>query len=334
MSAVGPETIDGAATVEAARRAAPCPVCSSPTRICNEHLFDDRYGYPGFFTLCACNHCGHKHVPVQFRPEDLSRLYTDYYPRGDFDVESFAAEVEKSGFRSWLAGDRSSAFRWVPRNVRVLDIGCGIGATLAYHKARGCEAVGVEADENVQAIARRHGLNIRVGIFDADAFPSEAFDYVTLDQVAEHVTDPAMLFRGLAKILKPGGTIVMTTPNANSLGARLFARKWLNWHAPYHLQFYTRKSVAMLARAADLRLVRTTTITASEWQYYQWQHLLAFPEPGERSAFWSATAAKPMNRWLAKIAAIGRRWRLHQVISRILDLVRLGDNRIYVLKKA
>jgi SAM-dependent methyltransferase len=308
-------------------------VCAASTTVRYAQLFDDRYGHPGFFMLRACTRCGHSHVPAQFTPEDLSRLYTTYYPRGNFDIESFAPEIEKSGFKSWLAGDRASAFRWVPREVRVLDIGCGIGATLAYHKNRGCQATGVETDENVQAIARRHGLDIRTGVFDSDSFAPESFDYVTLDQVAEHVTDPRSLFQGVAKVLKKDGTVVMTTPNANGFGAHVFARGWLNWHAPYHLQFYTRRSVAQLARVAGLRLVKTTTITASEWQYYQWRHLLAFPEPGERSSFWTGSAAKPMNRWLTKAVSFGHRWRLHQLVSRFLDVLQLGDNRIYILKK-
>ncbi len=38
----------------------------------------------------------------------------------------------------------------MPRNVRVLDIGCGFGESLGYYEARGCEAYGVEADENTR----------------------------------------------------------------------------------------------------------------------------------------------------------------------------------------
>lgn len=310
-----------------------CPVCQGRTELAFTGLYDDRYGYPDLFDLRRCTSCGHMHIPAKFRTEELGELYTRYYPRGGFDVESFAPEQEKTGFSAWLSGERASAFRRVPKNVRVLDIGCGIGATLAYHRNRGCDAYGIEADENVQAIARRHGLNIRQGIFDGTQFDSEYFDYVTLDQVAEHVTDPHALMRGVARVLRHGGKAVITTPNPNSFGAWLYGRRWLNWHVPYHLQFYTRRSLAMVAEKAGLRLVRAETVTASEWQYYQWRHVVLFPKQGRRSAFWSSGDQEPERRLPRLLIGLGRRFHLQRWISRVLDLLGLGDNHVFILLK-
>jgi SAM-dependent methyltransferase len=316
------------------RSATPCSVCSGQTHVKLPDLYDDRYGFPGLFTLYECDGCGHMHIPTHFQPDDLRRLYTDYYPRGNFDLDSFRPEQERRGFLSWLNGDQASAFRRVPRDVRVLDIGCGIGATLAYHKARGCEAVGMEADENVQPIAQRYGLDIRRGVFDGSQFEAGYFDYVTLDQVAEHVTDPGALMRGIARVLKRGGKAVITTPNSRSLGARLFGRKWLNWHTPYHIQFYNRRSLRLLAQAAGLKLVSVKTSTASEWQFYQWMHVTQFPPCGQRSYFWSPDkVARKENKRLDPLIDTARRYRLHRVISRVLDLIGMGDNYVFVLQK-
>ncbi len=193
--------------------AAACPVCRGQTHTEYRDLYDDRYGYPDTFDVSKCEVCGHLHTQVRFTPEDLMQLYTRYYPRGNFVLDTFKPEDERHGFFAWLGGAKAAAFRWVPRNVRVLDIGCGIGATLAYHRDRGCEAIGIEADENVQPIAQRFGLDICKGVFDGTQFTPASFDYVTLDQVAEHVTDPLAFMQGVARILKPGGTIILTTPN-------------------------------------------------------------------------------------------------------------------------
>jgi 2-polyprenyl-3-methyl-5-hydroxy-6-metoxy-1,4-benzoquinol methylase len=311
-----------------------CPVCGEAAGIVFSDLYDDRYGYPDAFTLYACAACGHLHLPTGFTTDHLGQLYTKYYPRGNFDLNNFQPELEKRGLTAWLHGERGSAFRWVPGNVRVLDIGCGVGATLAYHRNRGCEAIGMEADGNVQAIARRYGLDIRQGIFDGTQFESGYFDYVTLDQVAEHVTDPHALMRGIARVLKPGGTVIVTTPNPKSLSARVFGRKWLNWHTPYHVQFYTRHSLRKVAESAGLKLQSARTTTASIWQYYQWKHVVQFPEQGKRSAFWSAGQVEPKDdprreRWIAR----ARKWWLHVWISRVLDAVGLGDNHVFILRK-
>jgi len=309
-----------------------CPVCQGATEIVFRGLYDDRYGYPDRFDLHRCKTCGHTHLAAHFTPDELGALYTRYYPRGTFDIESFTPEEEKHGFTAWLSGEGASAFRHVPRNVRVLDIGCGLGRTLAYHKNRGCEAFGMEADGNVQAVARRYGLDIRQGIFDGTQFDSESFDYVTLDQVAEHVVNPHALMKGVARVLKRGGKVIITTPNPRSFGAWLYGRRWLNWHPPYHLQFYTRKSLKLTAHEAGLELASASTITASEWQYYQWEHILTFPAPRERSSFWSDGTRKS-SRLGRELAGRARRLSLHRWISRLLDVLGFGDNFVFVLQK-
>lgn len=312
-----------------------CPVCQSATEIFFRGLYDDRYGYPDRFDLHRCKTCSHTHLAAHFTPEELGGLYTRYYPRGTFDIESFTPEEERHGFTAWLCGEGGSAFRHVPRNVRVLDIGCGLGRTLAYHKNRGCEAVGMEADGNVQAVAKRYGLDIRQGIFDGTQFDSETFDYVTLDQVAEHVVDPHALMKGVARVLKRGGRVIITTPNPQSLGAKLYGRRWLNWHTPYHLQFYTRRSLELVARKAGLKLVAAHTRTASEWQYYQWRHALLFPGAGKRSAFWSPDhVAEQEPRSMQILIHWARRLHLQRWISRLLDAAGLGDNFVFVLQKS
>jgi len=152
--------------------------------------------------------------------------------------------------------------------------------------------------------------------------------------VAEHVTDPRALMRGVARVLKPGGSVIITTPNPKSLPARIFGRKWLNWHTPYHIQFYTKRSLRKVVEGAGLELESTRTTTASAWQYYQWEHVVQFPEKGKRSAFWSAgqverKEAPRRQRWIQR----ARKWWLHAWVSRALDALGLGDNHVFILRK-
>jgi SAM-dependent methyltransferase len=308
-----------------------CPACRGSTQVALTGLYDDRYGYPGLFALHACSACGHFHIAAQFTPEAVGELYTNYYPRRNFDVETFQPEQDRGGFLAWLNGDRASAFRWVPRKVRVLDIGCGLGCGIAYHRDRGCEAVGIEADLNVQPVAKRYGLDIHPGVFDGSQFEPGSFDYVTVEQVAEHVADPHALFAGIARILKPGGHAIITTPNPRSLGARIYGRRWLHWHVPYHLQFYTSHSLGLVARESGLTVSTSITLTASDWQYYQWRHAVEFPRPGEKSSFWSFM--QPPRTLLFRLIGLAYRLRLHRWISRALDGLGLGDNHVFVLRK-
>jgi 2-polyprenyl-3-methyl-5-hydroxy-6-metoxy-1,4-benzoquinol methylase len=311
-----------------------CPLCSSQQMNKQFQVYDDRYGYPGSFQLNRCLQCGHIFLEGDFTPELLTNLYTHYYPRSSFDLDRYRPSPELKGFKAWLNGERRSAYCWVPKNVRVLDIGCGFGETLGYHELRGCEVYGVEADENIRRVAEKFGFKVQVGLFDPDKYESNFFDYVTMDQVIEHVTDPLATIRGIAKVLKIGGMAILSTPNAHGWGARLFGRRWINWHAPYHIQHFSSSSMRIAAGQAGLSVEKAKTITSSEWLYYQWIHLLTYPKNGEPSAFWSphGTRSKKI-KILLKVLSYVHRTKIDHIITRFFDAIGIGDNYLYILRK-
>jgi 2-polyprenyl-3-methyl-5-hydroxy-6-metoxy-1,4-benzoquinol methylase len=266
---------------------------------------------------------------------ELIGLYTNFYPRKTFDISQCEPQPEASGLSAWLNGANSSAFRWVPKNVRVLDVGCGFGQSLGYHARRGCDVYGVEADENIRRVADKFGYKVHVGLFDDKLYEPAFFDYVTLDQVIEHVADPLSTLRGVARILKPGGTAVLSTPNASGFGARIFGARWIHWHAPYHLHFFSHKSMRLAAEQAGLVVADCKTITNSEWLHFQWMHLAAYPKQGHPSAFWShgSEPLSPFRKWIFKVLSLVHRTKINHLLTRILDGVDRGDNFIFVLKK-
>ena len=312
-----------------------CAICGGACRPFLDQLYDDRHGYPGRFDLAECAGCGHRQLDAKFTDAELVRLYSDYYPRRVTPAADFAPHRETRGPRAWLDGDASGAFRWVPPRVRVLDIGSGAGRALAYHQARGCEAWGVEADENARAIAERHGLRVRIGTFDPALFEPGSFDYVTLDQVIEHAADPVAFLRGAASLLRPGGHAILTTPNSHGWGARLFGRRWINWHAPYHLHQFSRASLARLAREAGLQISSLRTLTHSSWLLYQWLHLMSFPPPGTPSAFWDpARSPLELPRWRRRLAALVDDLQVNRIATRTADALGAGDNFLCILGRA
>lgn len=310
-----------------------CNICEGKcVELCG--LYDDRYGYPGSFLLFECWACGHKLIKDEFSVELLSELYSKYYPRATFKVEDYKPYEEVSGFRAWLDGVMSSAFRWVPENVRVLDIGCGFGESLGYFKSRGCAAYGVEADENIRRVAERFGYKVHVGLFNPDIYEPDFFDYVTMAQVIEHVTDPVETLKGVARVLKPGGNAILSTPNSNGWGARVFGRRWINWHVPYHLQHFSINSMKIAAGKAGLEIKEYRTITSSEWLLYQWLHLITYPKMGEPSDFWSGKAYQSLKkRLLAKLGIGVHLCKINHLVTRIFDAFSMGDNFVFVLHK-
>src|SRR4051812_25350216 len=223
-----------------------CPICTAPDPSVDRTLYDDRFAHPGTWTLLACSRCGHRWLDLHLGPEAIEALYATYYPR--------SAGVP-------VAPHRASAAAWVPPGIAVLDIGCGTGDALVHHRSRGCTVRGVEADPHAVALARARGLDIDQGAFDPAAYAPESYDVVTLDQVVEHFTDPIAALRGIHMVLRPGGTVVLATPNAASAVARVAGDRWIHWHAPYHLHFFTRASLAHAAERAGLVISDVRTIT-------------------------------------------------------------------------
>ena len=313
-----------------------CPICGFKTPVELYALHDDRYGYPQEVRLSVCTDCGHRFADPPLRADVLQTIYTKYYQRDAIDPAQFKPYHAAGKVRSWLSGDLSSAARWVPAGVRILDIGCGFGGNVAFHANRGCEAHGIDADANVRLVAERFGLSVRVGLFDPGNYQPAYFDYVTMDQVIEHVSDPVATLSDVRKVLKPGGHLVVSTPNANGWGTRFFGRRWLNWHVPYHQQFISAKSLDLLANKTGFVVERVSTISRSAWLIYQVAHLLTCPQPGVASVFWAPKKQKPgpFQFVMLKVVMATRLTLIPQLATRLFDSLGIGDNYLVILRKA
>lgn len=309
-----------------------CPVCSARMEGFVSGLYDDRHAYPGFYNLYRCTTCSHLCLDKKFSSNELCKLYTDYYPRKELRVEDYAPAQKARGLRSWLKGEKRSAFQWVPENVRVLDIGCGFGQTLGYHKNRNCEVYGVEADENIRKVMDKYGFNVHVGLFNPDLYEEGFFDYVTMDQVIEHDQDLMRDLKGIHRILKDGGRLIISTPNAFGWGARLFRKKWINWHIPYHNNFVSRRSILALAEGSGFKVEKVKTITDSMWLYFQLWHIAKYPEQGHPSKLWNQQRSPLDNMVMLPVIALHKTgvWAL---ITRLMDALAVGDNYLIILRK-
>jgi SAM-dependent methyltransferase len=121
--------------------------------------------------------------------------------------------------------------------ARVLEIGCGSGGFSAWLASSGAsDVVGEDLSPvAIDAARTRHhasGLSFAVGDIENLAHATESFDLVVSCETIEHVPQPAMAVRELARVLCPGGTLLLSTPNYLSLTGiyrvyrDLSGRKW------------------------------------------------------------------------------------------------------------
>jgi len=100
-----------------------------------------------------------------------------------------------------------------------LDVGCGAGLLTEPLARLGAKTMGVDATPEVIAVAREHaersGLDIEYRVGDVQEVEGQ-FDLITCMEVIEHVADPAMFVKAVAKRLAANGLLIMSTPNATS----------------------------------------------------------------------------------------------------------------------
>ena len=144
--------------------------------------------------------------------------------------------------------------------ARILEVGFGSADQMARMEALGWDVTGVDPDPISVEAARERGLVAHQGDLAEQHFPDASFDAIYLSHVIEHVYEPVDLLRECRRVLKPGGTVVVVTPNVAGLGQRLLRRDWINLDPPRHLVLFDRRTLRRTAEESGLevRSLRTS----------------------------------------------------------------------------
>jgi ubiquinone/menaquinone biosynthesis C-methylase UbiE len=122
--------------------------------------------------------------------------YASTFTYGRYKIEELI-EGEISGF---------------PKGARALDVGCGTGFNVARLSEHGFDTVGIEPAQGMRAIARVNcpGTEIMDGDIERLPFPDASFDLVIAVEVLRYLAGPARAMSEVARVLRPGGTAIVT----------------------------------------------------------------------------------------------------------------------------
>ncbi len=254
-----------------------CPLCHQGGEVLYQNLHDRLFGAAGLWNLFQCRNpqCGLIWMNPMPLEEDLYLAYETYFTH-DENQESKVRKVclliynifnsfagifsglsqHKKAMQSLFLGDLSPG--------KLLDVGCGDGRFLNEMRPRGWQVEGVEIDPQAVQVAReKYKLNVQMGDLEKVRYPDDSFDAITLRHVIEHLPNPVATLKECRRILKPGGRLVVVTPNTKSWGHTLFGRHWLGLDQPRHLMIFSPASMSLCANTAGLKNIQIHTSAAN-----------------------------------------------------------------------
>ena len=178
--------------------------------------------------------------------------------------------------------------------ARVLDAGCGDGLLACSLAERGAHSVGLDADRRmlVAAAARAGGRGVHAtfveGRVERVPFADDVFDVVVAVTVLCFVSDASVAVREIARVLRPGGRLVIGELGRwNTWAARRRVRGWLGSPVWKAAQFRTVADLRSLIEHASLSVVAV-------------RGAVYYPPVG-----WLARALAPVDRWFGHVTTVG-----------------------------
>ncbi len=287
-----------------------CPVCESthftafmegtvdPGTLRTEDfkITDNRYGSLWTFQQCDdcsfvfSNPCLHEDAVLEFYSQLEDNEYSD------------EAEGRGKNFKTIL---KRMAKIQTPDST-LLDIGAASGIFLNEALHSGYDVTGLEPSEFLVKEAKRlYGLDILQGTIE-DLDENLSFSTVTCLDIIEHLVEPDAFMSRVANMIKPGGLLVIVTPDIGSIASRLAGKHW--WHYRIaHINFFNTRSLERLLGKHGFDIIKKNRYT---WNF---------------SAFYLATRIFP---------SINNKKSLQKILKKINFKLQLFDSwEIYARKK-
>lgn len=269
-----------------------CISCGKAGRILYSKTRDRLYGIQGSWNSLVCPKCDLTWISPRPLPNELPKLYKSYFTHRisdesrskqmGFKAKTRSAVMLKYGYP--VQGDSAPGTLHIaiahlvrplsdmiahdllylpgPVGGTLVDIGCGNGDYLMKMKFLGWQVVGVEFDP-VSANLARERLNSPIfGSLESASILPSTCDVITMSHVIEHLPDPEATLKECYRLLRPGGRLVVLTPNLHALTHKVFGRYWFGLQPPQHLQIFSRASLSSFTFQAGFQNVRVRTVAS------------------------------------------------------------------------
>jgi SAM-dependent methyltransferase len=228
----------------------PCALCGA--------TFARRYLTKFGYRIVKCWRCGLVYCNPRLSAAATDQRYNAEYFRNEYlpSVRPPAGSDE----RQFLTDRFTPAIRLLEKSGavhgRLLEIGTGAGFFLKAAANAGWQAHGLELSAEAAAYAReRLGLDVRQIPAEEMPFEPGSFDAAAMFEVIEHLRDPVAVLRAARRAVRPGGVLVLSTPNLNALSRWGLGKQWAVLSPAEHLYYFSERTLsATLIKAGFSRV--------------------------------------------------------------------------------
>lgn len=192
---------------------------------------------------------------------------------------SFYGELGEKWYQAYddpialLRAENKAMFPWILNKIRqfsspqseILDVGCGAGFLSNQLARQGYQVTGVDIEEEVLEVAKKHDATGSVVYRPADAyklpFENASFDIVTAMDFLEHVEEPDKVIKEFSRVLKPGGLFFFHTFNRNLLSHFVVIKliEWFVKNTPKNMHvinlFITPEEIKKYCKEASMEVM-------------------------------------------------------------------------------
>ena len=277
-----------------------CLICACPDWSLVVRSEDVEYQCkPGPFDVVACAKCQHTYVHPLPPYEEIGSIYPNTYytvnKKSPLWLDGWVYEKKLALDAKNL---RNSLREFDIRSI--VDVGSGEVSRLAHFRdAFGSEVEAIAFDlqfsDSIRADAETYKIKLVNGNVETDVaqLRDNGHDLIIMRQLIEHLRNPRLAVKNLARKLAPGGLMIIDTPNRGGLDYRLFRKQhWGGYHVPRHFHLFTQQSLVQVIEDAGLTIQRKGFLPSMGFWILSLRNKLGLNSIAAGSSFWEVLRYK------------------------------------------
>lgn len=228
------------------------------------------------YRIVECRQCGTIYINPRPVDSELTVIYPPEYIPYQFNrhLGSLMAKL-----RDLVQKQKVKVIaKYAKKDDLVVDVGCGGGGLLYLVKKYGDPSwrlQGIDISESVLTNVRQMKIGALTGRFEIMDLPKNQADIIIMNQVIEHLDNPAAVIVKSYEYLKLGGYLIIETPSTVSWDAKLFIRRyWGGWHIPRHWYLFNQNNLSVLLEKNGFQVVEKSYLLSPNFWVQSIHHYL------------------------------------------------------------